>query len=152
MVEKSPVIPDAVSSRIQHAAVNPPTANGTASPPSNSDAIDDDILSADDFRKSFGEDILRTLDVKNLRAGRDLTQDYSRIEGEVREAVHREDDLHREIRTRLFPRLKIGEHVPKNAGVHLADVESIKRIHHGLLFAGGVEAWTAISAFTPPHR
>src|SRR5438552_3922515 len=102
MVENRPVIPDAGASRIPDGAVTPPPVNGRDVPSPNSDAIDDDVISAEDFHESFGEDIRVALDVKQWRAGKDLSNEYSRIEREVREAVHHEEELHGEIRTKLF--------------------------------------------------
>src|SRR5947208_1685480 len=62
-------------------------------------------ISSRDFRESFGEDLNRTLDLDTWRAGQDLSQEYSRIEAEVREAVQREDALLQNIRREVFPRL-----------------------------------------------
>jgi hypothetical protein len=136
---------------INHQTIQGPSPPGTSEPSaksSNGSALPidgpredpDESISAEEFAKSFGEDIRHSLDVNTWRVGNDLSQEYSRIEREVREAVEREDELHKEIRTRVFPRLKTGENVPKNAGVHPADMDLIKQIHQGLLFNGGVEA------------
>jgi hypothetical protein len=116
------------------------SVHGTALPSDGFGAGNDDGISAEEFEKSFGEDIRHTLDVNTWRVGNDLSQEYSRIEREVRDAVQREGELHTEIRSKVFPRLKVGENLPKNAGVHPAKMDIIKQIHQGLLFNGGVEA------------
>jgi len=97
-------------------------------------------ISAEAFQESFGEDIHRTLNLETWRIGSDVNAEYSRIEREVRDAVAREDDLQRNIRTELFPRLKTALRAPKNAGVHPARRDVLKDIHERLLFSGGVEA------------
>jgi hypothetical protein len=105
--------------------------------PAQADLIE---ITADDFRESFGEDIQRTLDVNTWQPG-DLSEEYSRIEREVREAVELEDDLQRRIREDVFPLLKSRPQAPKGAGVYgPIDLATIREIHRGLLFNGGVEA------------
>jgi hypothetical protein len=97
-------------------------------------------ITADDFRESFGEDIRQTLDVNTWQPG-DLSEEYSRIEREVRDAVGLEDELQRRIRAEVFPRLKTRPQAPKGAGVYgPIDSATIKEIHQGLLFNGGVDA------------
>jgi hypothetical protein len=93
-----------------------------------------------DFRESFGEELTRTLDLDTWRAGQDLSQEYSRIEAEVREAVLREDALLQGIRREIFPRLGGFASAPKGAGVYEAKTGDLEKIHRGLLFNGGVEA------------
>jgi hypothetical protein len=97
-------------------------------------------LSAEQFRMRFDEDLRQTLNVSKWRVGNDLNHEYSRIEREVREAVEREDALQARIRDQIFPRLRKRENAPKNAGQHLATLDAIQKLHHGLLFNGGVEA------------
>jgi hypothetical protein len=97
-------------------------------------------VTAADFKESFGEDIRHTLDLKSWRMGGDLSQEYARIEREVRVAVERETLLQKKIRDELFPRLSKQANAPRNAGVHSADVRAIEKIHDHLLFRGGVEA------------
>ncbi len=116
------------------------SANGKVPPPAEPGRSDEVVISAEDFQKSFGEDIRQILDVHTWQSGSDLSQEYSRIEREVREAVQHEDKLHTEIRARVFPRLKMGPKAPKHAGVHAATLAMIADVHRGLLFNGGVEA------------
>src|SRR5262245_10770806 len=100
----------------------------------------DPVISADDFRASFGEDLQRTLDIRTWVPG-DLSQEYSRIEQEVREAVQLESQLQRNIRKEIFPLLKTAPRAPKGAGVYgPIDTAAVAKIHQGLLFNGGVEA------------
>jgi hypothetical protein len=107
--------------------------------PSHIVGADDSFVTAAAFKESFGEDVRRTLDIGTWRVGSDLSQEYARVEREVREAVERETALQKTIRAELFPRLKHPK-APKNAGVHQADQKTIERIHTNLLFRGGVEA------------
>jgi hypothetical protein len=95
-------------------------------------------VTAERFRKSFGEDIRHALDLTTWRSGGDLAQEYDRIEREVRESVERETDLQKEIRRRVFAALK--NRPVRNAGYHEADRAIIKKIHSELLFNGGMEA------------
>src|SRR6185312_613389 len=80
------------------------------------------------------------LNLANWRIGEDIEKEYARIEREVRGAVERETGLQREIRAKVFPRLKNRPQAPKSAGVHAADPKVIERIHKDLLFRGGMEA------------
>jgi hypothetical protein len=98
-----------------------------------------DTITAEEFLESFGEDIRQTLNVENWRVGSDLSQEYSRIEKEVRQAVEKESVLQKRIRAEVFPRLK-SPHAPKNAGKHEADLNLIEKIHREFLFHGGLEA------------
>jgi hypothetical protein len=97
-------------------------------------------VSADDFRASFGEDLRQALDIGTWLPGRDLGQEYARIEREVREAVGQEDELQRQVRERVFPRLCNPATAPKGGGVFQATPERLAAVHRGLLFNGGVEA------------
>jgi hypothetical protein len=97
-------------------------------------------LTPDDYREGFGEELAQTLDVARWRAGLDLATEYARVEREVRDAVAREDDLHRRMRDRIHPALAAVENAPKGAGVYEVTWEEIRQIHRGLLFNGGVEA------------
>lgn len=92
------------------------------------------------FVETFGEELRQILDINSWRPGVDLSQEYDRIEREVREAVEQEEDWQRDIRERVLPRLEWAENAPKNAGKHEADLNLIAQIHPGLLFNGGVEA------------
>jgi hypothetical protein len=110
-------------------------AYGGALPPPDAGAE----VTAEDFRACFGEDLRRALDLETWSAGRDLSEEYGRIEREVREAVRQEDVLQQRIRTQVFPRLATRPGAPQNAGKHDADRETLAAVHRGLLFNGGVE-------------
>jgi hypothetical protein len=97
-------------------------------------------FSKEEFERAFGEELSRTLDLNTWRAGSDLTEEYNRIETEVRRAVLQENSLQERIRSVVFPKLKTREKAPKNAGVHPARMTELQVIHRGLLFNGGVEA------------
>jgi hypothetical protein len=104
--------------------------------PAQPDAIE---VTADDFRRGFGEDLQDALDLTTWLPG-DLSREYSRIEREVREAVRDERDIHRRTRERIFPLLNDPARAPKGGGVFAARRELLARIHAGLLFSGAVEA------------
>ena len=108
-------------------------------------AVDDDAVevTATEFQEGFGEALRQTLNLDTWSSGEDLSEDYARVEAEVREAVAREDALLKRIRRELFPRLRGYPGAPKGAGVFNGEQEVIKRVHRGLLFNGGVEACDA---------
>jgi hypothetical protein len=92
-----------------------------------------------DYRRSFGEDLSRVLDLGTWHSG-DLGREYARIEREVVEAVRHESAFRRGIRERVFPALVDPTTAPKGGGVYQASLDLIARVHRGLLFNGGVEA------------
>src|SRR5262245_22063420 len=96
-------------------------------------------VTAEDFRASFGEGLERALNVDTWQPG-DLSQEYARLEREVREAVAMEDEVQGRIRAEVFPRLRTRERAPACAGVYPVDVDALRQVHRGLLFNGGVEA------------
>jgi hypothetical protein len=96
-------------------------------------------LTVEDFAKLFGEDLRGILDVGRWRVGNDLTEEYARIDSEVRQAVAAEDGLQERIRSIVFPRVAELQRAP-NAGVHVARPEELAAVHRGLLFNGGVDA------------
>ncbi|HEY3078566.1 MAG TPA: hypothetical protein VGM69_01530 [Chloroflexota bacterium] len=97
-------------------------------------------VSADEFRKSFGEGLQETLDLSTWSAGEDLARLYARLADEVRDAVAREEVVRGTIRAQIFPRIASRPGAPKGAGVYAAGLDSLGKIHRGLLFNGGVEA------------
>lgn len=94
----------------------------------------------EDFQEGFGESLTQTLDLRAWAPGRDLGKEYERIIAEVQSAVGQEDDLHREIRERVHPRLPWVAGAPKGAGRYEVGFDEIVEVHRGLLFNGGVEA------------
>ncbi len=98
-----------------------------------------------EFDESFGESFARTVDLATWRAGEDLVAAYGRLEQEVAEALTREDDYSRHIRSDVFPQIAHVAGAPQCAGVFAADQADIQKVHGGLLFNGGVEACDGIS-------
>src|SRR5213592_3955179 len=79
-------------------------------------------ISPEDYREGFGESLTETLNVENWRAGRDLGEEYRRIEAEVRRAVACETDLQRRVRDEVHPRLAWAPGAPKGAGRYTVSV------------------------------
>jgi hypothetical protein len=96
--------------------------------------------SAEGFAEQFGESLERVLDLETWRVGNDLNGEYQRIEKEVREAVEREDKLQKQLRAKVFPRLRELPNATRHAGEHPVTRNQIETVHQGLLFNGGVEA------------
>jgi hypothetical protein len=109
----------------------------STAPPAGTDAFP---VSAKEFEDQFDEEIGQTLDINTWRLGNDLTQEYRRIEHEVRQAEEFETSKEKEIRAKLFPGLAAAENMPRNAGKHEAKPEHLLALQQGLLFNGGVEA------------
>src|SRR5207253_1339864 len=65
---------------------------------------------------------------------------YQRLESEVRDAVADEDQIRRQIRTVVFPRIATSARSISTSGLHRVDVATIEQAHSGLLFNRGVEA------------
>lgn len=101
--------------------------------------------SARTFEEAFGEPLRRVLDLSTWSNGDDLAQVYERVATEVEAAVRQEARVRGPIRGDLFPRIGKGPGAPRGAGVYQATLEDLKRIHHGLLFTGGVEVCDATS-------
>ena len=122
-------------------AENTPSSNGARrrSEPTPIAVEPDAVISAAEFQASFGEDIQQALNVDAWRVGVDMSQEYGRIDREERDAVSREGDLQKQIRSTLFPALK-ARGTPKNAGTHVADQALIEKIHREFLFNGSIEA------------
>jgi hypothetical protein len=56
------------------------------------------------FREGFSEELREVLDIRTWRTGRDLTQEYPRIEREVNDAVKCETEHQHWARTEVFPK------------------------------------------------
>jgi hypothetical protein len=95
------------------------------------------------FRDDFGEELRDVLDLGTWRTGRDLTQEYPRIKGEVDEAIAQERQLQDRTRKYLFPKLFDPASAPPGGGVFAANEAILGLVHRGLLFNGGVEACDA---------
>jgi len=93
-----------------------------------------------DFRAGFGEDLAQALDLATWTAGRDLAEEYRRIEAEVAAAVERETTYQVFLRERVQERLAWLPGAPPGAGLYAVPLAELEQIHKGLLFTGGVEA------------
>src|SRR5687767_3303317 len=93
-----------------------------------------------DYREAFGEELTETLNVDGWRAGRDLGEEYRRIENEVAAAVAFETEQQQRIREYIFPKLPWAPAAPPGAGVYRVELDEIAEVHQKLLFPGGVEA------------
>lgn len=108
------------------------------------DSFETEITSAE-FEAAHGEPLARVLNLETWTPGEDLLSAYGRLEQEVAEALARESEYHKTIRTEVFHRIRNSPYAPPGAGVYRADLASLERIHTGLLFNGGVEAADGIS-------
>jgi hypothetical protein len=92
------------------------------------------------FVRQFDEPIERVLDLDTWSTGADLDRLYARLDHEVRVALAQDADHRVAIRRIVFPHLAKRGTIATEAGVYRATPEDIRRVHHGLLFAGAVEA------------
>lgn len=98
------------------------------------------VPQSDEFDRAFGEQFADTLDLATWRPGEDLLNAYSRIEQEVEQAIAREGEYARTVRSVVFPQLAEQPQAPACAGVFSADPVALEQVHRGLLFSGQVEA------------
>lgn len=92
------------------------------------------------FREDFGEELATVLDLDTWHAGRDLDDEYRRIEHEVRAAVASETAYQQHIRDFIHPLLEAADSAPPGAGRHAVEPAEVADTHRGLLFNGAVEA------------
>ena len=64
-----------------------PNTNGSVVNSSLS-GVDGSTISAEEFKKSFGEDLSQTLDVSTWRMGEDITKEVDRIEIRWPSGIH----------------------------------------------------------------
>jgi hypothetical protein len=93
-----------------------------------------------EYAAAYGEDLSSTLNLDTWQTSDDLAGLYARLEEEIKEAVHLEDEMRARIRQVVFPQLRNRLGAPPNSGVYQSTVEQIERIHRGYLFNGLVEA------------
>jgi hypothetical protein len=98
------------------------------------------VIQGDEFQEAFGEPLTKTLDLGTWRPGEDLAALYEQLEAQVKDAVAREAPMRETIRAEVFPRIAGRQGAPAGAGVYQARVSDVERVHHALLFNGGVEA------------
>lgn len=102
-------------------------------------------LSSDDFKKSYGEDFARTIDIETWKIDRNLAKLYAKIEEELFDAKRNEIKANKVFRDEVFPRIKDKIHIP-HAGLHAdTTLELIEKIHKGFLFNGAVTACGGVS-------
>lgn len=103
-------------------------------------------LSVDDFKKAYGEDFSKTIDIDTWRIGENLAELYPLIEKELAQARRDELKTHQTFREIVFPKIKEKVSVPY-AGLHndIKDDETIRKAHRGLLFNGAVTACGSVS-------
>jgi hypothetical protein len=108
----------------------------------------DNILAMEgnEFQAAFGESVVNTLNLDTWHVGEDLAAMYQALEQEVAEAVEQGGRIRERIRTQLFPFVFTHPSAPEQAGCYKVDVATIERVHHGLLFNGGVEACDGTSS------
>jgi hypothetical protein len=98
------------------------------------------VISGDEFRDQFGEDLTDTLDLGTWQQGADLAGLNRRLQAEVTDAVAQEREAVAFIRQEVFPRLAKQQDAPAAAGVYQATPELIERALRNSLFNGCVEA------------
>jgi hypothetical protein len=115
-------------------------------------ATEQPALSADEFEAAHGERLSQALDLGTWTPGADLAAMYARLEQEVAEAVRKETEYQKLIRTKVFPLLRKREGAPPGAGVYRVDLKRVEEVHRKLLFNGAVEACdgTVVSHDTLP--
>lgn len=104
-------------------------------------------VSMDDFKKAYGEDFSKTIDIDTWRIGENLAELYPLIEKELTQAKKDELKTHQTFREVVFPKIKEKALVPY-AGLNkdVKDEETIKKAHRGLLFNGAVTACGSVSS------
>ncbi len=103
-------------------------------------------LSLDEFKKSYGEDFSNTIDIDTWRIGENLAELYPAIEQEILRAKKDEIKTHKALRETVFPRIKEKASF-ENAGLHSnINSETLAKIHRGFLFNGAVTACGSVSA------
>src|SRR6266571_3824351 len=109
-------------------------------------------LSINEFEAAHGEKLSQALDLGTWTPGGDLAAMYARLEQEVAEAVRKETEYQKLIRTKVFPLLRTRGGAPAEAGVYRATLERVEDVHRKLLFNGAVEACdgTVVSHDTLP--
>src|SRR2546429_6941445 len=93
-------------------------------------------LSANEFEAAHGERLSQALDLDTWTPGADLAAMYARLEQEVAEAVRKETEYQKLIRTKVFPLLRTRGGAPAEAGVYRATLERVEDVHRKLLFNG----------------
>jgi hypothetical protein len=112
----------------------------TASPQPLDIREESEVILPNEYSSAYGEDLSRTLNLDTWQTNDDLVGLYTRLEEEIKDAVHREDEMRTRIRQVVFPQLRNRLGAPPNSGVYQSTVQQIERVHCGYLFNGAVEA------------
>ncbi|WIG98044.1 hypothetical protein [Myxococcus sp. SDU36] len=101
---------------------------------------DAELVGDDDFRKAFGEDLGRTLDIDTWSQGFDIEDIMDRFRSEISGAVDKEGRARALIRDEVFPIIATRPGAPAGSGVYQTTADQLETLHNGLLFTGRVEA------------
>lgn len=101
---------------------------------------DAEFVGDEDFRKAFGEDLDRTLDIDTWSQGFDIADIMERFRSEIAGAVDKEGRASALIRKEVFPIIATRPGAPAGSGVYPTTADELETIHNGLLFTGKVEA------------
>jgi hypothetical protein len=99
-----------------------------------------DEIGAADFIASYGESLERTLNLDTWEPGENLDRMFARLDQEISEALAREDELYKQIRSVVFPQIAQRRHAPPEAGVVEVTADQLKAVQQQALFNGAVEA------------
>src|SRR5687768_9707814 len=80
-------------------------------------------IEATEYESATGETMAKTLDIDSWQPGENLAELYSRLEGEMAEAVEQEGRILGRVRNEVFPKLRTRPGAPKNAGVYQASLQ-----------------------------
>jgi hypothetical protein len=117
------------------------TKNDGKLPPSVSQKeVSEQAVTGNEYELAYGESLSRTLDLDTWRPGADLIEMYDRLQKEIAEAVKQENQMQKQIREEIFPRLRTRSDAPPDAGVYSVNPDKLQEVHLKLLFNGGVEA------------
>jgi hypothetical protein len=101
-------------------------------------------LSTDEYSAAFGEKLSETLDLETWQPGADLVEMYARLESEITDALKEESKYQKDIREKIFPKLRTRPGAPPSAGVYRVGIDRLETVHKQILFNGGVEACDGI--------
>ncbi len=93
-----------------------------------------------EIRARLGEPLENILDLATWQLGDDLSEAYTRLEKEIKEAVEQEERVGGEVRRRILPLIYNRPNAPKGAGLYAATLEQIQWAHRHLLFNGATVA------------
>jgi hypothetical protein len=138
------VPPDAAGSLVPpaHAVEPQPLFEGESPPPTDQpgELAAPPEIDSREFEVSFGESLDRTLDLETWDDGKDLNTIFAKLDEEVSRALTQEDELRKQVRKVVFPKIASRPNAPKGAGVFKATRKQLQDTQVNVLFNGGVEA------------